>query len=392
MFGRVWKITETATAARPCHSPDMSRSRPILAYDARAHSTGIGRYTEQLLSRLRSSVRGAELWCIAHPANAQRLAAYVDRVIPCSAPMYSLGAQVAIPNLLDKVTLLHCPHYDVPMLYARPMSVTIHDVTHLIDPAFRNTFKSRVFAKSLLKVAVAKARRIVTVSQYSKQMILEHVGGTEEKICVIYSSANPVFVPMPRQEAKETVRRQLGLCREFVLFVGSPKPHKNLPVLFEAFALLRSRNRDTPELVVIGKDKKYEPALRKLAVRLEIDDSLRWIDSISDELLRACYSAAEATILPSRQEGFGFPIIESMACGTPVICSKAASLPEVAGGCALLFDPSSPEDCCEQLSRVLQSSQLRSQLREKGLKRASQFAGAKAVEEHAQLFTELLAN
>lgn len=370
----------------------MSRSRPILAFDARAHSTGIGRYTEQLLSRLRASLCGAELWCIAHPANAQKLATYADRVIPCSAPMYSLAAQVAIPKLIDKATLFHCPHYDVPVLYSRPMSVTIHDVTHLIDPAFRDTFKSRIFAKSLLKVAVAKARRIVTVSQYSKRMILEHVGGSEEKISVIYSSANPIFNPMPLPEARETVRRQLGLHREFLLFVGNPKPHKNLPVLFQAFALLRSKNVYMPELVVIGKDRKYVPDLRRLAVRLGIQDLLRWIDSIPDELLRACYSAAEATILPSRQEGFGFPIIESMACGTPVVCSKAASLAEVAGGCGLLFDPSSPEDCCEQLSRVLESSQLRSQLREKGLQRASQFNGAKTVEEHAHFFADLMAS
>jgi glycosyltransferase involved in cell wall biosynthesis len=222
-------------------------------------------------------------------------------------------------------------------------------------------------------------------------MILEHVGGTDKKISVIYNCASPVFAPMPRSEAKEIVGHQLGLRREFLLFVGNPKPHKNLPVLFKAFALLRSRSRHTPELVVIGKDKKYGPALRDLAVRLGIDGSLRWIDSVSDELLRACYSAAEATILPSRQEGFGFPIIESMACGTPVICAKAAALPEVAGGCGLLFDPSSPEECCEQLSRVIESSQLRSQLSEKGLKRASHFDRAKAVEEHAQLFTELLA-
>ena len=366
--------------------------RPILAIDARARTTGIGRYTEQLLTGLRTSLCGTELWCIAHPANARELAVYADRVIPCSAPMYSLAAQMAIPNLVEGATLLHCPHYDVPVFYARPMSVTIHDVTHLIDPAFRDTFRSRVFAKSLLKVAVAKARRIITISQYSKRMILEHLGGCEGKISVIYNCASPVFVPMQPQEAREVVRHQLGLHREYFLFVGSLKPHKNLPVLFKAFALLRSRNRHTPELVIIGKDQKNESALRKLAARLGIETAVLWIDSVSDELLRACYSAAEATILPSRQEGFGLPIIESMACGTPVICADAASLTEVAGGCGLLFDPSSPEDCCEQLSRIIESSQLRVQLREKGLQRASQFDGIKAVEEHAQLFAELLAN
>jgi glycosyltransferase involved in cell wall biosynthesis len=368
------------------------QKRPILAFDARAHATGIGRYSEQLLMGLRASLPGVELWCVVHPTHGRKLAAYADRIISSSAPMYSLAAQMAIPGLVEGATLLHCLHYDIPVLYLRRMSVTIHDVTHLLDPTFRNTLKSRIFAKSLLKVAVAKARRIITVSQYSKRMILEHLGGSESKISVIHNYVSPVFTPMRRDDAKEMVRQQLGLDRDYFLFVGSPKPHKNLPVLLEAFARLRLRHNDAIELVMIGKDKKNEQSLHTISVRLGIDKRVHWIDSVSDELLRACYSAAEATILPSRQEGFGFPVIESMACGTPVICADAASLPEVAGGCALLFDPSSAEDCSVQMSKVIESLQLRSELREKGLVRARQFDGAKAVAGHAQLFTELLAS
>lgn len=370
----------------------MLRPRPILAFDARAHATGIGRYSEQLLAGLRTSLPGVELWCVAHPAHGEKLAPYVDRVIPSSAPMYSMAAQMTIPGLVEGATLLHCPHYDVPVLYPRRMSVTIHDVTHLLDPAFRNTLKSRIFAKSLLKAAVAKARRVITISQYSKRMILEHLGGSETKISVIHRYASPIFTPIPQPEAQETVLRELGLCKPYFLFVGSPKPHKNLPVLFEAFARLQQRHHGTIELAAIGKDKKNEPSLHALAVRLGIEPNVRWIDSVSDELLRACYSAAEATILPSRQEGFGLPVIESMACGTPVICADAASLPEVAGGCSLLFDPSSAEDCSKQMSRILESPQLRSELREKGLERARQFDAAIAIAKHTQLFAELLAN
>jgi glycosyltransferase involved in cell wall biosynthesis len=369
----------------------MKRPRPILAFDARAHATGIGRYTEQLLLGLRTSLPGVELWCVVHPAHGKKLAAYADRVIPSSAPMYSVAAQMSIPGLVEGATLLHCPHYDIPVLYAHRMSVTIHDVTHLLDPAFRNTLKSRIFAKSLLKLAVAKARRIITISEYSKRMILEHLGGKESNITVIHRYASPIFTPLPQLEAKEIVRTQLGLERDYFLFVGSPKPHKNLPVLFEAFSQLRSKHHHTLELVLIGKDKN-ESALRALAVRLGIDQRLRWIESVSDELLRACYSAAEATILPSRQEGFGLPVIESMACGTPVICADAASLPEVAGGCALLFDPSSPEECGAQMSSIIESSHLRNELRDKGIERASQFDAARAVAEHTQLFSELLAS
>ena len=369
----------------------MLRSRPILAFDARAHATGIGRYTEQLLIGLRSSLPGVELWCVVHPSHGKKLAAYADRIIPSSAPMYSVAAQMSIPGLVEGATLLHCPHYDIPVLYSHRMSVTIHDVTHLLDPAFKNTWKSRIFAKSLLKLAVAKARRIITISGYSKRMILEHLGGDENKISVIHRYASPIFTPLPRLEAKQIVRRQLDLGRDYFLFVGSPKPHKNLPVLFEALSRQRANDHNC-ELAIIGRDKNNEPVLRALAVQLGIDQRVRWIESVSDELLRACYSAAEATILPSRQEGFGLPVIESMACGTPVICADAASLPEVAGGCALLFDPSSPDDCAAQMSRIIESPQLRDELRQKGLERARHFDSARAVAEHTQLFSELLAS
>jgi alpha-1,3-rhamnosyl/mannosyltransferase len=368
------------------------QKRPILAFDAHAHATGIGRYTEQLLAGLRTSLPEVEIWCVAHPEHGLKLAAYADRFIPSSAAMYSIAAQATIPSLVRGATLLHCPHYDVPVLYPDPMSVTIHDVTHLLDPGFRNTLKARVFARSLLKLAVTKARRIITISQYSKRMILEHLGGSEGKISVIHRYASPIFAPLPRQVAKETVKRELGLSQSYFLFVGSPKPHKNLPVLFEAFAQLRSRQHRIVDLVVIGQDKKNEPALRSLAVQLGIERSVHWISWVSDEILRACYVAAEATILPSRQEGFGLPVIESMACGTPVICADAASLPEVAGGCSLLFDPPNPEDCSAQMSKILESPELRDELREKGLKRARQFDAARAVAEHTRLFSELLAN
>lgn len=363
----------------------------VLALDARFIRTGIGRYTEQLLQGIRSAMPLVELWCITHPQHEQRMSGYADRVIPCSAAMYSFEAQALMPFLASGANLLHCPHYEVPAFYRHTLSVTIHDITHLIDPDFSRTTKSRVFASQMLRLAVRKARRIITVSQYSKQMIVDHLGAKEEKISVIHNSANPIFVPIPADKARAILREKLGISRAYFLFVGSPKPHKNLPVLFEALSMLRRKHRDAPQLVIIGKDGKNESALRKFAAQLEIESEIRWIEFVPDELLRACYVAAEATILPSRQEGFGYPVIESMACGTPVVSSDAASLPEIGGGCTLLFEASNPESCFERLLQVISSNELRAQLRERGLSRARYFESARVVREHAQVFTELLA-
>jgi glycosyltransferase involved in cell wall biosynthesis len=298
---------------------------------------------------------------------------------------------VLLPLLARGAKLLHCPHYDVPALYRRTLSATIHDVTHLIDPAFRNTVKARAFANPVLQMAAKKARRIITVSQYSKQMIVDYLGVEEDKISVIHNSTNPIFAPMPADRAKAVVRDRLGINRDYFLFVGSPKPHKNLPVLFEALAMLYTKHHDAPQLVIVGRDGKHELALRKLAAQLKIEPEIQWIEFVSDELLRACYAGAEATVLPSREEGFGYPVIESMACGTPVVCSNAASLPEIGGGCSLMFEASRPESCCERLLQVISSHDLRAQLRERGLWRARHFESTRVVREHALVFAELLA-
>jgi len=365
--------------------------KPILIVDARSLLTGIGRYTLSFLSGLREKLPSTEIWCITNPCNQSVLKPIVDRVLVSSAEMYSVKAQIEIPILAKHGDLLHCQHYNVPIFTATRFSVTIHDVTHLLDPVFRKSLKSRLIASPLLKTAALKAERIITVSEYSKRMIVEHLGVEPRKVRVSHCSVNPIFYPMDAEVARLQVRKYSLQTKSYFLFVGNLKPHKNLALLFKAYALLASRYREIPDLVLVSNmDRRWMLTLLELASELKIEANLHWIKDVDDHNLRALYVAAEALILPSTEEGFGLPVIEAMACGTPVLCSNTASLPEIAGDSALFFSPIDPEELYMQMDAVLESEELRNNLRDAGRERVKLFSAEQSCEQHASIFAELL--
>ena len=364
--------------------------KPSIALDMRSLRTGIGRYSETMIHGLRRALPEVELCGITHAKNCERLAPYVDRVMVCNAGMYDPRAQIEIPWLARGSSLLHCQHYNIPLLYVGQLVATIHDITHLIEPAFAQRASSRLIAKPLLWSAVRKAKRVITVSEYSRHRLVERLGCDPERIVVIPNSLDPMFKAQDKELARAEVRAHLGIEREYLLFVGSLKPHKNLSLLLQALALLRRNHSLLPQLLLIGSDAVFGPQLQREAEELGLGQEVVWRDNVRDSALPSAYAAATALVLPSREEGFGLPIIEAMACGTPVICSNAASLPEVAGGAALMFDVASAESCCEMIERLLDSSTLAADLRARGFARAHFFADLDTAAAHADVFTSVL--
>ena len=362
----------------------MNRQAEVV-FDARWLRTGIGRYTLTLLSELGKHLGGLTLSCIAQPEDAARLAPLCDRVIPFESGIYSISEQLILPRIARGAAVFCAPHYNLPILRTAPTIVTIHDLTHLVYPGYGKTLRARLYALPMLRVACARAVRIVVPSDYTKRGLIERLGAHPEKIAVIPNAIDPAFHPLDRPHAARIVKMLYGIAESFFLSVTSTAPHKNLITLLEAHRSLRAKRRETARLVLVlpSSPPRMRPG-SKLSSLLE-DPAIHCLHGVTDLGLSALYSAALMTILPSFEEGFGYPVVESMACGTPVVCSASASLSEVAAGCAVLFSPASAQELEDAICRILDSSTLRSNLASKGIAHAAAFSPGDAAREYATL-------
>jgi glycosyltransferase involved in cell wall biosynthesis len=361
-------------------SHNVSRT---LTIDGRMLKTGIGTYSLNLIRELHDS-HGWHLNAITHPQYRELLTPYCNRVATTRARMYSLQEQISVALVADGDPVLHVPHFNAPLLYRGSLLVTIHDLTHLLFPAYRAQWKSRLYAAPMLSAAARQAEHIFTVSEYSKSKIIETLGVAGNKITVTYNGVSELFCPGDRCEARAIVAARFGLHAPYLLFVGSPKPHKNLHALLAAYASLFRERQQQCSLVFVGSDAAGTHAIRAAAESLGI--SPLFIENAANPEVVQLYRAAELSVLPSFEEGFGLPILESMACGTPVLCSTAAALPEVAGDAALFFDPNRPDELAAQIDRVLGSSDLQLKMRQDGLARAAAFSWREMARRHIAVY------
>jgi|SRR5882672_1899304 len=358
--------------------------------DARWLAGGIGTYTKQLLAGICQSPDGFEVQAITRQRDAKLVAQWCPRVKVVNMSTYTLGEQLAIPWAAKGCDLLHIPHYNAPLLHRGPLLVSILDLIHITDPVYSRNFRSWVYARPMLNLVARKAQHIVTLSEYSKGRIVERLGVQAEKVTAIHCGVNGHFHSVDRKEAYAAVSEALGIQGPYLLFVGSLKPHKNISTLLQAFALLRKRH-DTPQrLLIVGDDARWKSLLLEECSRLGIRDTTDFVPYVSQELLPKVYAGADLLVMPSTIEGFGLPVLEAMASGTPVVCSQAASLPEVAGDAALYFDPASAEELAEKIEMLLNSRELQESLRAKGLERAQQFTWEESTRKHVELYHRLL--
>lgn len=360
-----------------------------ITIDARAYRSGIGVYTANLMRELHHTFR----WPVHALTSRERLpfvAPLCDRTSVVDAAIYSLQEQISVVRKVRQDAVLHVPHYNFPIFYRGRLLITIHDLIHITDPSRRNTWKSRIYAAPMLAKSVHRAEHIFTVSEYSKRRIVDHLDVDPDKISVVYNGVGPQFGPGDQEEAQQIAEERFGLGSPFVLYVGNLKPHKNLEALLRAFHELQSRRKNPLELALVGSDQSGIKALHRLTSELGI--SPHFIRDASNAEVAQLYRAAEVLVLPSFEEGFGLPVVEAMASGTPVVCSNSASLPEIAGEAALYFDPRNFHELTDVLDHLLQSPSLRSSLRAKGLKRASLFSCRETANRHVAIYRQVCAN
>jgi glycosyltransferase involved in cell wall biosynthesis len=267
--------------------------------------------------------------------------------------------------------LLWSPCSTGPLSVERQV-VTIHDCA-FVDQASCFTRAFAAWYQWLVPRLARRARAILTVSKFSRDRIAEHCRVPADKITVVYNGVDRVFRPQEEASIRSCAKR-LALPQPYVLCVGSLEPRKNLGRLLAAWRLVADRHRDV-SLVLVGAEGRVfrDAGLAEMPPRVHLTGYL------GDDDLPALYGGAEIFLYPSVYEGFGLPVAEAMACGTPVVCSDVTSLPEVAGSAAEFVDPLDVASIAGGLDRLLGDSQRRGQLRAAGIAQSGRFCWDEAA-------------
>ncbi|MBI2907010.1 MAG: glycosyltransferase family 4 protein [Chloroflexi bacterium] len=278
--------------------------------------------------------------------------------------------------LTNAPDVLFVPAHVVPLIHPRRSVVTIHDLGYLYYPEAHPTLE-RWYLKQSTAWNARSATRIIADSEHTKQDIVRHLNVPPERVSVVYLAPSAEFRPDVDLREVASLLNRYGIDREYILYVGPLHARKNVGRLVEAFALLRQRGRVNPRLVIAGRKGWIPGEITRLLPT--VGDSVTLMGFVSPEELPLLYAGAGVFVMPSLFEGFGLPVLEAMACGTPVIASNATSLPEVAGDAALLINPESAEEIASALEKVLADKTLQKELSEKGLERARQFTWQRAA-------------
>jgi alpha-1,3-rhamnosyl/mannosyltransferase len=260
----------------------------------------------------------------------------------------------------------------MPYWTRAPVVWTCHDLIPEIFPHYFSLAKRLVFAAAM-RLALGSASVIFAPSRQTADDLIRLSGVDPARIAIAHPGLPARFAPQT-ESATTTLKARLGLPDAYVLYLGGNKPHKNLPALLQAWRSLIEAgcSRDACLVIAGAWDRRY-PEARELAEELGVESSVRFLGRVSEEDLPTLYSGATVFVFPSLYEGFGLPLLEAMACGAPVACSKTSVLPEVAGEAAAYFDPGRPDEIARVVAGLLKDDLWRTQLRRLGLAQAASF-------------------
>lgn len=309
------------------------------------------------------------------PTLTTRLSVRPWRLTTALAYFSGLSQDRLFPNL----DIFHATEHLLPRLRRTRSVFTLHDLIFQFDPDSHKPLNI-AFLKTMMPRFLRAADRIIAVSECSRRDAVRLYGLAPDKIRVIYEGVDPHFAPVTDQAKLSAVRAKYNLPDQFIIHLGTIEPRKNLPLLFDVIA------QSDKHLVVAGKlGWLTEPILAKVK-ELGLEKRVTFTGFVADADLPAMISAATLLAMPSKYEGFGLPVLEGMACGTPVIASNTSSLPEVGGDAALYARPTDPASWAQLIDRVCDDAELRSALREKGFKQAAKFKWSNMARETAEVY------
>ena len=310
-------------------------------------------------------------------------------IIELYCPTYILWEQVALPLAIKNIKpdLLHCTSNTAPLLGKTPLVLTLHDIIFLEKKSgFNNSIyqqMGRIYRKWIVPRIVPKCKKIITVSDYEKERIQNRFPEQHNKIIRIYNGLSSVFAP---ERKDKSIVCQYIPTESYLFFLGNTDPKKNTRRVLNAYALYLQRSQYKRPLLIADINEKEIDILLAQENIAEIKAYLHLAGYFRNPDLPAIYAGAFAFLYPSLRESFGLPLLESMACGTPVVSSTTSAIPEIAGEGAILIDPTNEEELAAELVRLESNPIHYEQQTEYGLKRAALFSWKKTAEELLYLY------
>lgn len=369
------------------------------AYFWNRPNTGSGQYIRQLVYHLNRLVSDLDITLIypqipgATPELEQVPPSVKVKAVP-TRPGH-LGKvwfeQVGFPRSCKQIgaTVAHVPYWGSPLSAPVPVVVTIHDLTTLLVREYRRGLKARLYT-ALVSAAARGASHILTDSQASKRDILTHLALPDDKVTVVYLAAAAQFTPQANLILDRAIRQKYNLPDFFTLYLGGYETHKNVITLLHAYTYVaQALGTDYPLLLAGRKPEQPGPSYPdydEYIRQARLEEHVRWLGYVAEEDKPSLYRETMCFVFPSRQEGFGLPPLEAMACGTPVVTTNASSLPEIAGSAAFAVDPDDARAMAGAIISVLIEDSLADDLRRRGPVQAKQFSWEKTATETLMVY------
>ncbi len=363
----------------------------IDTFGADGGKSGLSQYIIKLLQQLALIPNGPEFEVIVYEDEKSLFLPPGDKMAPiCFGkglhnPLVNLAWHLfSLPLLCKKrgydVLFLPAANRRAPFWLPCPSVGTVHDFssTHVED----KYDKARMFfIKRYTPVLIRRLNMVLTVSENSKRDIVSFCGIPEEKVVVTPNGVDlEVYFPQDGSAALDRVQAKYAIRSPYILYVSRIEhPGKNHVRLINAFSRLKAKTKIPHQLVLAGTPWGRVEEVYEAAARSDYTEDISFIGFVDGSDLPSLYCAADLFVFPSLYEGFGMPILEAMACGTPVLCSNVSSMPEVAGDAALLFDPHDEDDICRSMEKILVDDDLRREFVQKGLARSALFSWSSAA-------------
>ncbi len=363
-------------------------SQTDIFFDARmAGMGGIGTYIEKLVQAFAQNMGNFTMRIVGNEKSLHALAQnYCSNVeiVHCPCKIFSLAEQWQLLRLAKNCNVYHAPHYNVPVLRNANLMITLHDVLHWDMPQYVPSMAAKFFLAAM-SAKIAHAKIIITDSEFSRTRILKHFNIAPQRVINIPLAADEkFFYPQNSAQIANTLAKHALEYKNYLLFVGNMKPHKNIERLVSAFDAARHKLPQRMKLVFVGK-------FDSLRMRVDVSKlNALHIPNISNVELAQLYSGATALAFVSLYEGFGLPPLEAMLCGCPVLASREGAVPEVCADAALYANAYDIDDIAAGLTKISLDTDLQNTLIEKAFFRARLFDWKNTVRKTVEIYKLLL--